>query len=218
MGLWNGKLEYFGQRLSYIGRETSLPATSRRILPAAHTLKSGLSSTDKKVWYVPGEISHCFQILSWNLTYLCMGSILTNDKDIANHHGKIFRQKAAIRPQNIGLKATAAKRPHFAHGCCKPFHTCFDVKLIYYLCGLILLFFWWMTFYACLTGHWCSSILSHWKREDCIIYPSQLSFMECISCWFTRRHHNYQHFIQHQTGNFRYKYATKLIARDTDPQ
>ena len=30
---------------------------------------------------------------------------------------KSFRQKAAIRPQNIGLKAAAAKRPHFAHGC-----------------------------------------------------------------------------------------------------
>ena len=28
-----------------------------------------------------------------------------------------FRQKAAIRSQKIGLKAAAAKRPHFAHGC-----------------------------------------------------------------------------------------------------
>ena len=28
-----------------------------------------------------------------------------------------FRQKATRRPQNIGLKAAAAKRPHFAHGC-----------------------------------------------------------------------------------------------------
>ena len=113
---WQIRILYFGQRLSCIGRGTWLPATSRRILPAAHTLKSGLSSTDKKVRYVPGEISHCFQVLSWNLTYLFMGSILANDKDIANHNGKIFRQKAAIRPQNIGLKATAAKRPHFAHG------------------------------------------------------------------------------------------------------
>ena len=32
---------------------------------------------------------------------------------------KFSRQKAAIRPQNISLKATAAKRPHFAHGCSK---------------------------------------------------------------------------------------------------
>ena len=29
---------------------------------------------------------------------------------------KFLGQKAAIRPQNISLKATAAKRPHFAHG------------------------------------------------------------------------------------------------------
>ena len=29
---------------------------------------------------------------------------------------KFSGQKAAIRPQNIGLKAAAAKRPHFAHG------------------------------------------------------------------------------------------------------
>ena len=40
------------------------------------------------------------------------------NEDIANHDEKVFRQKAAIRPQNIGLKAAAAKRPHFAHGCC----------------------------------------------------------------------------------------------------
>ena len=32
---------------------------------------------------------------------------------------KFWRQKATIRPQNIGLKAAAAKRPHFAHGRCK---------------------------------------------------------------------------------------------------
>ena len=119
MGLWNGKLEYIAQRMSCIGRETRLPTTSRRILPAAHTLKLVLSSTGKKVRYVPGEISHCFQVLSWNLTYLCMGSIVANDKDIANHNGKIFRQKAAIKPQNIVLKATAGKRPHFAHCRCR---------------------------------------------------------------------------------------------------
>ena len=29
---------------------------------------------------------------------------------------KFLGQKAAIRPQNISLKATAAKRQHFAHG------------------------------------------------------------------------------------------------------
>ena len=28
---------------------------------------------------------------------------------------KLFRQKASRRPQNIGHKAAAAKRPHFAH-------------------------------------------------------------------------------------------------------
>ena len=33
---------------------------------------------------------------------------------------KLFRQKASRRPQNIGNKAAAAKRPHFAHGCIKP--------------------------------------------------------------------------------------------------
>ena len=29
---------------------------------------------------------------------------------------KFSGQEAAIRPQNIGLEATVAKRPHFAHG------------------------------------------------------------------------------------------------------
>ena len=29
---------------------------------------------------------------------------------------KFSREKAMIRPQNIGLKGAAAKRPHFAHG------------------------------------------------------------------------------------------------------
>ena len=29
----------------------------------------------------------------------------------------LFKQKATIRPQKIGLKAAAAKRPHFAQGC-----------------------------------------------------------------------------------------------------
>ena len=33
---------------------------------------------------------------------------------------KFWGQKATIRPQNIGLKAAAAKRPHFAHGCLRP--------------------------------------------------------------------------------------------------
>ena len=80
-------------------------------MPAAHTLKSVLSSTGKKVRYVPGEISHCFQVLSWNLTYLCMGSIVANDKDIANHNGKIFRQKAAIKLQNIVLKEKGRTLP-----------------------------------------------------------------------------------------------------------
>ena len=28
----------------------------------------------------------------------------------------LFEQRAAIRPQKIGLKAAAAKRPRFAHG------------------------------------------------------------------------------------------------------
>ena len=36
---------------------------------------------------------------------------------------KFSRQKAAERPQNTGLKATAAKRPHFAHGCLRLFIT-----------------------------------------------------------------------------------------------
>ena len=29
---------------------------------------------------------------------------------------KFSREKAMIRPQNIGLKAASAKKPHFAHG------------------------------------------------------------------------------------------------------
>ena len=37
---------------------------------------------------------------------------------------KFWRQKATIRPQNIGLKAAAAKRPHFAHGRFKTIFIC----------------------------------------------------------------------------------------------
>ena len=33
-----------------------------------------------------------------------------------NHLKNFFKQKATIRPQEIGLKAAVAKRPHFAHG------------------------------------------------------------------------------------------------------
>ena len=40
-----------------------------------------------------------------------MGSIVANDKDIANHNGKIFRQKAAIKPQNIVLKEKGRTLP-----------------------------------------------------------------------------------------------------------
>ena len=35
---------------------------------------------------------------------------------IATMMAKSCRQKARIRPKNIGLEAAAAKRPHFAHG------------------------------------------------------------------------------------------------------
>ena len=35
---------------------------------------------------------------------------------IDNHDGQVCRQKAKTRPQNFGLKAAAAKRPHFAYG------------------------------------------------------------------------------------------------------
>ena len=50
-----------------------------------------------------------------------MGSFLSNDKNIPTvMMAKLFRQKASRRPQNIGPKAAAAKRPHFAHGCLSP--------------------------------------------------------------------------------------------------
>ena len=45
-----------------------------------------------------------------------MRSSFAHDKDIANHDNRFSRQKAAKRPQNVGPKATVAKRPHFAHG------------------------------------------------------------------------------------------------------
>ena len=45
-----------------------------------------------------------------------MRSSFAYDKDIANHDYRFSRQKAAIRPHNVGLKATVAIRPHFAHG------------------------------------------------------------------------------------------------------
>ena len=69
-----------------------------------------------------------------------------------------------------------------------------------------------------ITGHHVHSFYKCPSKHGSDIHLSQLSFMECICCWSTRRHHNYQHFVQHQTGNFRYKYATKLITRDTDTQ
>ena len=45
----------------------------------------------------------------------CMRSFLANDKEIACNGGKTFQPQAAIR-QNIDLKATATKKPHFVHG------------------------------------------------------------------------------------------------------
>ena len=39
---------------------------------------------------------------------------------------KLFRQKASRRPQKIDLKAAAAKRLHFAHGCSR--HPCYDLQ------------------------------------------------------------------------------------------
>ena len=69
------------------------------------------------------KMIHCFQVIVWNLTYLCIRSVPANDKDIANYYGNFFqtegRSKAVVRPQNIGFKAAVAKRPHFAHGCYK---------------------------------------------------------------------------------------------------
>ena len=45
-----------------------------------------------------------------------MRIFLANEKDVATMMAKVFTQRAAVRPQNIGLKAAVAKRPHFAHG------------------------------------------------------------------------------------------------------
>ena len=45
--------------------------------------------------------------------------ILASDIENANHADKIFLTEVAIRHQNIGIKAAAAKRMHFAHGCSK---------------------------------------------------------------------------------------------------
>ena len=69
-----------------------------------------------------------------------------------------------------------------------------------------------------ITGHHEHSFYKCASKQDSDIPRSQLSFMECISCRPTRRHHNYQHFIQHQIGDSRDKYATKLITWDTDTQ
>ena len=47
-----------------------------------------------------------------------MMSLLAIDDSIPNGvmMAKSFRQKATVGPQNTGLKAAVAKRPHFAHG------------------------------------------------------------------------------------------------------
>ena len=83
----------------------------------AHQHKSGLSPIVKKGYgRCQQKRIHYFHIILWNLKYPHR-SFLAIDKDIVNLDGKFSRQKAAIRSQNTGLKATAAKRPHFAHGC-----------------------------------------------------------------------------------------------------
>ena len=75
-------------------------------------LKSSLSFTDKKVmvwvrrklWVLFSSYFAESQMSGCRAFY-----------QITNYGGKNVRQKAAIKPQNIGLKTAAAKRPYFAH-------------------------------------------------------------------------------------------------------
>ena len=58
---------------------------------AAHKFKPGLSLTVKKVYgRCQQKRIHCSHDISWNLPYHTR-SFKANDKDIANHNGKIFR-------------------------------------------------------------------------------------------------------------------------------
>ena len=62
-----------------------------------------------------------------------------------------------------------------------------------------------------ITGHPDKGIYRTKSKYSSNTNSSQLPFMECICCWPSRRRHNYNHLIQLQIGNFRDKYATKLI-------
>ena len=77
---------YFGHR------------TLRNIFPAAHKLKSGISSSVGQCYSVcPEKMNHCFQFVSQNLTCLHEELSLANvDKDSANLHCKNF---LGLRPQ-----------------------------------------------------------------------------------------------------------------------
>ena len=61
---------------------------------AAHKLKPGLSLTVKKVYGTCQQKRiHCSHDISWNLPYHTR-SFIADDKDIANHDGKIFRTES----------------------------------------------------------------------------------------------------------------------------
>ena len=67
--------------------------------------------------YVSGEswslFSFVCQVISHIIWHVCMRIFFATDKAFPNRFDcKIFRQKAAKRPQSIGLKAAAAKRPY----------------------------------------------------------------------------------------------------------
>ena len=58
------------------------------------------------------------QVIDSSLTYDSkLHELLLEIVMIATMMAKPCRLKATIKLQDIGLKAAAAKRPHFAHGC-----------------------------------------------------------------------------------------------------
>ena len=75
------------------------------------------------------KVGHCFhlsfvsQVISRNLTF-AWGAFYQMVRIFQTVlMANFFRQKATRRPQTIGFKAAAAKRPHFAHGCSRVCYT-----------------------------------------------------------------------------------------------
>ena len=89
---------------------------------AAHKLKPGLSLTVIKVnGTCQHKHIHCSHVISWNLPCPHKKSFIANDKDIANHDGKIFKTEG---------RKILASRPLRQKSCTLPMAGLYDQKAI----------------------------------------------------------------------------------------